>query len=160
MTATASPTQSAFSVGKPITDNPVRARPRWRGFGRYTLAIWLGVAATLAWQSYSQATKQIIATRVPQLGWSPEAKATIANWVEQLGWTKRPAAAEIATARPTVSETAQAAPVARTAPDKVMPADRGFPRRATGPADSPGHRCAAANARAGRSHSNENGGRH
>ena len=121
MTATASPTQSAFSVGKPITDNPVRARPWWRGFGRYTLAIWLGVAAALAWQSYSQATKQIIATRVPQLGWSPEAKATIANWVEQLGWTKRPAAAEIATARPTVSETAQAAPVAQTAPDKVVP---------------------------------------
>lgn len=121
MAATASPTQSAFSISKPITDNPVRARPQWRGFSRYTLAICIGVAATLAWQSYSQATKQIIATRAPELGWSPEAKETIANWVEQLGWTKRPAAAEIATARPTVSETAQAALVAQTAPDKVVP---------------------------------------
>src|SRR6516165_7328532 len=121
MTATASPTQSAFSVGKPITDNPVRARPRWRGFGRYTLAICTGVAATLAWQSYSQATKQIIATRVPDLGWSPEAKQTIANWVEQLGWTKPPASAEIATARPSVPEPAQIATVAQTAPPPQAP---------------------------------------
>jgi hypothetical protein len=34
MAATASPTQSAFSISKPITDNPVRARPQWRGFSR------------------------------------------------------------------------------------------------------------------------------
>jgi hypothetical protein len=72
MTATASPAQSEFSVGKLITDNPSRARPASRGFARYMLAICIGVAATLAWQSYSQATKQIIATRAPELGWSPE----------------------------------------------------------------------------------------
>jgi hypothetical protein len=117
MTATASPTQSEFSIGKPITDNPARARPASRGFARYMLAICIGVAATLAWQSYGKVTKQIIATRAPELGWSPEAKQTIASWVEQLGWTKPPAGAEIATAR----ETAQAATVAQTAPDKVAP---------------------------------------
>jgi hypothetical protein len=121
MTATASPTQSEFSIGKPITDNPARARPASRGFARYMLAICIGVAATLAWQSYGQVTKQIIATRAPELGWSPEAKQTIASWVEQLGWTKPPAGAEIATARPSVPETAQAATVAQTAPDKVAP---------------------------------------
>jgi hypothetical protein len=104
MTATASPTQSEFSVGKPITDSPARARPTSRGFARYLLAISVGVAATLAWQSYGQATKQIIATRAPELGWSPEAKQTIASLVEQLAWTKLPAGAEIA-----------------TAPDKVAP---------------------------------------
>jgi hypothetical protein len=121
MTATASPAQSQFSIGNPITDNPARAKSVWRGFARYILAICIGVAATLAWQSYGQATKQIIATRAPELGWSPKAKQTIASWVEQLGWTKPTAGAEIATARPSMPETAQAAPVAQTAPDTVAP---------------------------------------
>jgi hypothetical protein len=116
MTATASPTQSEFSAGKPITDNPSRARPPSRAFARYTLAICIGVAATLAWQSYGQATKQIIATRAPDLGWSPEAKQTIARWVEQLGWTKLPTSPETTSAAP---ETAQVATVQQTAPNKV-----------------------------------------
>jgi hypothetical protein len=115
MTATASPTQSEFSAGKPITDNPSRARPASRAFARYTLAICIGVAATVVWQSYGQATKRIIATGAPDLGWSPEAKQTIASWVEQLGWTKLPTSPET-TAAP---ETAQAATVAQTAPNKV-----------------------------------------
>jgi len=114
MTATASPIQSAFSAGKKITDNPAHAKPASRGFARYMLAICIGVAATLAWQSYGRVTKQIIATRAPELGWSPEAKQTIASWVEQLGWTKAPAGAQIATARPSVPETAPAL-------DKVAP---------------------------------------
>jgi len=121
MTAIASPTQSQFSIGNPITDNPARAKPASRGFARYMLAICIGVAATLAWQSYGQVTKQIIATRAPELGWSPKAKQTIASWVEQLGWTKPTAGAEIATARPSMPEAAQAAPVAQTAPDTVAP---------------------------------------
>ena len=116
MTATASPTQSEFSPGKPITDNPSRARPASRGFARYILAICIGVSATLAWQSYGQATKQIIATRAPELGWSPGAKQTIASWVGQLGWTRPPAGPENAAARPDVPETPQAAIVAQTAP--------------------------------------------
>jgi hypothetical protein len=83
------------------------------------LAICIGVGATLAWQSYSQATKQIIATRAPELGWSPESKQKIASWVEELSWTNPPASAEIATAPPSIPETAQAATIAQTAPDKV-----------------------------------------
>ena len=113
MTATASLTQSEFSVGKPINDSPARARPASRGFARYMLAICIGVAATLAWQSYGQAAKQIIATTAPGLGWSPEAKQTIASWVEQLGWTKPLAGAKISTAQPSVTAT--------VAPDKVAP---------------------------------------
>jgi hypothetical protein len=72
----------------------------------------------LAWQSYGQAAKQIIATTAPGLGWSPEAKQTIASWVEQLGWTKPPAGAEISTAQPSAPETTQTATIA---PDKVAP---------------------------------------
>ena len=72
-----------------------------RGFFRYLVAILIGVAATLAWQSYGDATKQIIATKAPELGWSPEAKQMIASWT--LGWTK------------------PSAPVAQTAPENVAP---------------------------------------
>jgi hypothetical protein len=59
---------------------------------RYLVAICIGIAGTLAWQSYGEATKQVIATNAPELGWSPEAKQMITNWVQQLGWTKPPAA--------------------------------------------------------------------
>jgi hypothetical protein len=79
-----------------------------RGF-RYLVAICIGAAAILAWQSYGEAAKQIIATRAPELGWSPEAKQKIAGWVQQLGWTKPP-----------VVES-KAAPVARTALENVAP---------------------------------------
>jgi hypothetical protein len=90
-----------------------------RGLARYVLAICIGVAATLAWQAYGQATKRMIATWAPALGWSPEAKQLIASWVEQLGWTKLPAGAGNTAVRPTVLESAEAAAVAQTAPDKV-----------------------------------------
>jgi glutathione S-transferase len=62
-----------------------------RGFARYLVAICIVVAAILAWHSYGEAAKQIIATRAPELGWSRETKQTIANWVERLGWTPPPA---------------------------------------------------------------------
>jgi hypothetical protein len=120
MSVTTSATQSELFVNEPITDNPVRVRPASPRFVRYMLAICIGVAATLAWQSYGQTAKLIIATRVPELGWSPETKQTIANWVEQLGWTKLPTASD-ATARPSLPETAQAATVGQIARDNVAP---------------------------------------
>jgi hypothetical protein len=57
---------------------------------RYLVAICIGIAGTLACQSYGEATKQIIATTAPGFGWSPEARQMITNWVQQLGWTKQP----------------------------------------------------------------------
>src|SRR5215471_5061404 len=72
---------------------PVRQREkrrRSRGFARFLVAICLGIAGTLAWQSYGEATKQMIATRAPELGWTPEAKQMIASSIEWLGWTKSP----------------------------------------------------------------------
>jgi hypothetical protein len=77
-----------------------------RGF-RYLVAICIGVAAILAWQSYGQAAKQIIATKAPELAWSPQTKQMIASWVQQLGWTKPPAIE------------GKAAPVTQTAPETV-----------------------------------------
>jgi hypothetical protein len=58
------------------------------GFVRYLVATCIVVAAILAWQSYGEAAKQIIATRVPELGWSPQTKQVIAGWIQQFGWTK------------------------------------------------------------------------
>jgi hypothetical protein len=97
-----------------------------RGFARYLVAICIGVAATLAWQSYGEATKQTIATRAPELGWSPEAKQMIASWVRQLGWTKPPAVENTAV-QPSAPNTPQAAPVAQTAPENVPPKTPGAP---------------------------------
>src|SRR6516165_573339 len=65
-----------------------------RGFGRYLVAILIGVAATLAWQSYGESAKQTIATRAPELGWSPQAKQMIATSIQWIGWTKPPAGPE------------------------------------------------------------------
>jgi hypothetical protein len=67
-------------------------RRRSRGFARYLVAICIGVAGTLAWQSYGDAAKQVIATRAPEFGWSPEAKQVIASWT--VGSTKPPASPE------------------------------------------------------------------
>src|SRR5215467_13930867 len=82
---------------------------------RYLVVILLGVAGTLAWQSYGEATKQIVAARAPELGWSPETKQMIASWVQQLGWTKPPADPDTTAVRPSALETPQAAPGAQTA---------------------------------------------
>jgi hypothetical protein len=84
-------------------------RPRSRGFGPYLLGICIGVAATLAWLSYGDAAKQIIATNAPELGWSPQTKRLIASWV----------APENASARPSVPVTPQPAAVVQTAPTAV-----------------------------------------
>jgi len=76
-----------------------------RRFTRYLVAILIGVAATLAWQSYGDAAKQVMATNAPELRWSPGTKQMIASWVQQFGWTKPPAGSET-----------RATPIAETAP--------------------------------------------
>jgi hypothetical protein len=65
-------------------------RRRSRGIVRYLVAMGIGVAATLAWQSFGETSKQIIATKAPELGWSLETKQMITSWMQQLGWAKQP----------------------------------------------------------------------
>ncbi len=98
-----------FSAGNPIFERPSRARRASRAFIRYVVAICIGVAATLAWQSYGEATKQMIAMRAPQLGWSPEAQQMIASSIQWLGWTQ-PAAGPENTAPETVAPKASLDP--------------------------------------------------
>jgi hypothetical protein len=91
------------------------------GFAGYLIAMCIGVAATLAWLSYGEAAKQIIATKAPELGWSPNTKQMIAGWVQQLGWTKPPAVAESTAVQPSVPETQQLVSAVQTAPQNVTP---------------------------------------
>jgi hypothetical protein len=88
---------------------------------RYLVAMCIAVAGTLAWQSYGEATKQIVATKAPELGWSPEAKQMIASWVQELGWTKPLGGPETSPVRQPVAETPQVIPVAQTAPEAAAP---------------------------------------
>ncbi len=70
-------------------ESAVKRRPSL-GIVRYLVAMGVGVAATLGWQSYGETTKHLSATNAPELGWSPETKQMITSWVQQLGWTKQP----------------------------------------------------------------------
>jgi hypothetical protein len=79
-----------------------------RRFRRYLAAVLIGVAATLAWQSYGESAKQIIATRAPELGWSPHAKQMIATSIQWIGWTKSPTGSE--KQAPLVAQTAPTTP--------------------------------------------------
>ena len=76
-----------------------------RRFARYLITICIGAAVILAWRSYGAATKQVIATRAPELGWSPETKRMIADWAQQFGWTKPRAGAESTAVQSPVAET-------------------------------------------------------
>jgi len=114
-----------FSPGLPLVDRPSRVRHARRAFTRYLIAICVGVAATLAWQSYGDMVKQTVATRAPELGWSPEVQQLIAASVQQLGWTKaaelEKAAPETAATETAQQATTQQAPVAQAVADPAAP---------------------------------------
>jgi hypothetical protein len=72
MSSTRSEFPADLLAGEPSV---VRPRPRRRP-GRFLIAFCIGVAATLAWQSYGDAAREIIASSYPQLGWlAPQAAA-------------------------------------------------------------------------------------
>jgi hypothetical protein len=99
-----------------------------RTFAHYLVAICIGVVGTLAWQSYGDTIKGIVATKAPELGWSPGTKQMIASWIEQLGWTKlSPTPEETAVRLPTPeAQTAQAAQAAPGAAAPSAPATLSF----------------------------------
>jgi hypothetical protein len=109
------------------TDRPSLGRRTSRSLARFLVTACIGVAATLAWQSYGGAAKQMIANSAPQLGWllslaatNPPSGREIA--VEQPSPPAAPqtasapqaASAQAAAVAPTASETA--ASTAPTAP--------------------------------------------
>lgn len=97
-------------------------RRHLRAFARTLAAILIGVAATLAWQSYGEQAKQVIATGAPALGWSPESKQMIGGFVERLGWAKQAAEANTAPVQTSASATPQAASTAQAVAASAAPA--------------------------------------
>jgi hypothetical protein len=51
------------------SDRPPPGRRASRSLARFLVTACIGAAATLAWQSYGGAAKQMIASSAPQLGW-------------------------------------------------------------------------------------------
>src|SRR6516165_10588491 len=99
-------------------ENEMKRRASQGGFARYLVAICIGVAATLAWQSYGEIPKQIIAAKAPGLGWSPEAKQMIASWMPHPDRTKHPSGPESTAVQSSVQET-QLATTTQTLPAKA-----------------------------------------
>ena len=83
MASTLSSTQSVFSKDLWPTEPSVHAKIRpslagraTRGLARFLIIFFVGVATTLAWQSYGDAAREMVANSSPQLGWlAPQAAA-------------------------------------------------------------------------------------
>ncbi len=123
--------------GLPVTNAPVETTPRpaavgndqvpsnrpslgrraVRTFARFMLAACIGVVATLAWQSYGEAAKQMIASWVPQLGWLSSPLVTDPSSGPEIAAKPPRPPAEQATAADAAP--AQPASLAQTAPDTV-----------------------------------------
>ncbi len=97
MNAMSSPTQSEFYAGVSPVEAPAvspadlkndrspngRQSPRKRAlrtFSSLPIAFCIGVAATLAWQSYGDTAREMIANAHPQLGWlAPQGEPVTQN---------------------------------------------------------------------------------
>jgi hypothetical protein len=77
MDSTFTPTQSEFPTHvraarptvDPLTKRPSLARRVRRGSTRFLIIFCLGVGTTLAWQSYGDAAREMIAKSSPQFAW-------------------------------------------------------------------------------------------
>jgi pyruvate/2-oxoglutarate dehydrogenase complex dihydrolipoamide acyltransferase (E2) component len=85
----------------PITMRPSFGRRASRGLVRFVVIFCIGVGATLAWQSYGDAARAMIANSSPQLGWLAPQTAPLAQTAPEL---VAPAAA--ATASPDLQQLA------------------------------------------------------
>src|SRR5262249_13173134 len=97
MTSTVGSTQPNFAAGRWHNEPSVDAMPHptdldqiirrssfgngaFRALARFLIMFCIGVAATLAWQSYGDAARVMIADSSPQLGWlAPPAPAALAQ---------------------------------------------------------------------------------
>src|SRR5258706_16474571 len=57
-----------------------------RALSRFLITFWIGVATTLAWQSYGDAAREMIVNSYPQLGWlAPQGEPVAQNAPETIG---------------------------------------------------------------------------
>src|SRR5215467_4313547 len=96
MASTLSPTQTEFPADlwptvpsddamihpadlDPKTRRPSLGKQILRGLARFLIIFCLGVAATLGWQSYGDAAREMIANSYPQLSWLAPQAAPLAQ---------------------------------------------------------------------------------
>ncbi len=109
-------------------ERPSLSRRVARALARFLLAAFIGVGATLAWQSYGEIAKQMIAGWAPQLSW-PLSLPSQLGWSPSLPATNSPSnpefvaeQASIPAFQASVPDTPEAAPVAATVPDTIAAA--------------------------------------
>jgi hypothetical protein len=61
---------------QPADERPSIGRRILRSLGRFSIAVLIGVAATLVWQSYSDAAREMLRARAPMLAWLLSVAAT------------------------------------------------------------------------------------
>jgi hypothetical protein len=102
------PSHSDGANYPPFTNRPSLLRRASRAIARFLIAVCIGVAGTLAWQSHGDTATQMIASWAAQHGWLPA-------WLSA-GAAANPKVAE----RPSAS---QAAPVGQTAAPAAASSD-------------------------------------
>ena len=87
-----SPHPSTLNDREVASDRPSIGRRMLRSLTRFSIAALIGVGATLGWQSYGDAAKEMVIARAPTLAWllsisttkPPVAAATSPDLVQQL----------------------------------------------------------------------------
>jgi hypothetical protein len=87
-----SPYPYRFGEGQPASGRPSIGRRMFRTLSRFSIAVLIGVGATLGWQSYGDEAKEMLVAQVPTLGWvlsvsttkSPVVAATSTDPMRQL----------------------------------------------------------------------------
>jgi hypothetical protein len=81
-----------FGEGRPASSRPSIGRRMFRGLTRFSIAVLIGVGATLGWQSYGDEMREMLVAQAPVLGMllpvsttrSPVVAATYADPTRQL----------------------------------------------------------------------------
>jgi hypothetical protein len=87
-----SPYPYRFGEGQPAIRRPSIGRRMFRTLIRFSIAVLIGVGATLGWQSYGDVAKEMLVARAPTLAWvlsvsttkSPVVAATSTDPMQQL----------------------------------------------------------------------------
>jgi hypothetical protein len=101
------PSDPEFSDRLLLTDKPSFARRAARAFIRFFAVFFFGVAATLAWQSYGDDTRQSIATWAAERGWPTD-------WLSYGQAQKADSAPRLATSEAPATQGASSAPAANS----------------------------------------------
>ncbi len=121
MASTVSPTASEFSAdlsSRPSLDamikRPSLGKRASRSLTRFLIIFCFGVAATIAWQSYGDAAREMIANSYPQLSWLAPQAASLAQTASDM-----PAPAPSATPSPELKQLSLAFATMRQSVDQL-----------------------------------------